>query len=103
MTSDEDDLEAIRMKIADVDWRIMQAVADRMRLSSRIGRIKSTKGMSIESKEVERTVLQRARDRAGKLGLEQELVEKLFALLIDYSKRQQRRWLADAPDRHVGA
>ena len=103
MTSDEDDVEAIRMKIADVDWRIMQAVAQRMRLSSRIGRIKLMKGMSIESKEVERMVFQRALDRAAKLGLEEELAEKLFALLIDYSKRQQRRELVGDPDRHLGA
>ena len=91
MTSDDDDLEAIRTKIADVDSRIVQAVAERMRLSSRIGRIKSMKGMSIESKEVERIVLQRACDRAAELGLEQELVERIFKLLIEYSKRQQRR------------
>jgi chorismate mutase len=103
MTSGDDELEAIRMRIADVDSRIVQAVAQRMRLSSRIGQIKSMRGMGIESKEVERIVLQRARDKAAELGLEQELVEKIFALLIDYSKRQQRKEVDDASHRHSGA
>lgn len=103
MTSDGDDLEAIRTRIANVDARIVQAVAQRMRLSSKIGHTKSMKGIEIESKEVERIVLQRACDRAAELGLEQELVERIFELLIEYSKRQQRREVGHALHRHPGA
>jgi len=101
--TENDDLEPIRTKIASVDARILQAVAQRMRLSSKIGHIKSMKGISIESKEVERIVLQRACDKAAELGLEQELVERIFALLIEYSKRQQRKEVGHASHCHPGA
>ncbi len=102
MSSDQE-LEALRMKIADLDLRIVRAVAQRMRLASKIGRIKSMKGLDIESREVEEIVLKRARDKAAELGLEQELVDRIFALLIDYSKRQQRKEVDNAPHRDLGA
>jgi chorismate mutase len=91
MNPESDDIEALREEIARMDARIVEAVAERMRLSALIGRIKAITGMEIEAKEVERRVLERAVSRGKEMGLEEKLVEELINLLVEHSKRAQRR------------
>lgn len=91
MTCEGREIEDLRSMIADVDTRILDAIANRMKLSVEIGRLKSDRGMGIEAKEVEEQVVSRGRTRAGNLGLDPELAEEVLRLLIDYSKREQRR------------
>ena len=91
MTDEGEDIEELRAKIAEVDSRILDAVAERMNLSVEIGRLKSLSGLDVEAKEVEELVVARGRAGARDLGIDEELVEKILRLLIDYSKREQRR------------
>ena len=89
--TDEGKIEELRSMIAEVDSRILEAVAERMKLSVEIGRLKSIKGMDVEAKEVEELVLSRGRSRAGELGVDEKLAEEILGLLIEYSKKEQRR------------
>jgi chorismate mutase len=91
MTGEGREIEDLRSMIAGVDNRILDAIADRMKLSVEIGRLKSIRGMGVEAKEVEEQVVSRGRSRAGELGLDQELAEEVLRLLIEYSKREQWR------------
>ena len=87
----EGKIEELRSMIAEVDSRILEAVAERMKLSVEIGRLKSISGMDVEAKEVEELVLSRGRTRAGELGVDEKLAEEILGLLIEYSKKEQRR------------
>ena len=91
MTGEGEEIEELRSKIAEVDSRILDAVAERMNLSVEIGRLKSLKGLDVEAKEVEELVISRGRSNARELGIDEQLVEEILNLLIEYSKREQRR------------
>jgi chorismate mutase len=91
MTDEGEEIEELRSRIAEVDSKILDAVAERMNLSVEIGRLKSLKGLDVEAKEVEDLVIARGRSNAMELGLDEELVERILKLLIEYSKREQRR------------
>lgn len=102
MTTESDSLKDLRQRIADVDSRIVEAVAERMGLSTRIGRVKSAERMEIEIREIEKAVFERVKDKGHEMGVDEELVERLFHLLIEYSKKEQRRELGNDPDRDPG-
>ncbi|MBU7005043.1 MAG: chorismate mutase [Theionarchaea archaeon] len=91
MTGEGKDIEELRSKIAEVDSRILDVVAERMNLSVEIGRLKSLRGLDVEAKEVEELVVARGRACARELDIDEELAEKILRLLIEYSKREQRR------------
>ncbi len=91
MTEDSGEIERIRKRIAKVDSRIVEAVAERMRLSSEMGRAKCSRGIDIEIREVEEMVIRRAKEMGRQAGVEEGLVEEIFRTLIEAGKREQRR------------
>lgn len=103
MTDKAQTIEEIRRKIAEVDSRIVKDVAERMRLSAEIGRAKAERGMEIEVREIEERVLARAKAKAVELGVSGELANKLFRLLVEYSKQEQRGGQGNVKDRNLGS
>ena len=78
MTNEAGKLDELRSMIAEVDSRILEAVADRMELSVEIGQLKSIRGLDVEAKEVEELVLSRGRSRARELGIDEELAGEIL-------------------------
>ena len=84
-------LEALRARLAGVDRKLVELVAERQRLASRIGRVKAGEGLATRDFEQEREVLERVRREADELGLAGEVIGDLFELLIRSSLAVQER------------
>ncbi len=87
MSSDE--LRELRRKMANIDYRIIDTIAERMDIARQIGKVKLRKGIPIEVESVEEKVMERALERANEKNIETDLVRDLFGLLLEYSKKRQ--------------
>lgn len=78
----ETELEALRARLAGVDEKILELVAERSRLASEIGRSKHEEGRPTRDFRQEREVIERARAVAEQLDLSPRLAEELMLLMI---------------------
>jgi chorismate mutase len=84
-----DRLEMLRSQIDSLDADIIDNLARRMEISRQIGALKRENGISIVQPVRWGRVMQDALQRAAASGLEEELVNKIFALIHEASVRQQ--------------
>lgn len=82
MTCMGTELERLRAKLAEVDARILELVAERGRLASVIGQSKRAEGHPARDFRQERDVIERALALAEKLDLSPRIAEELMLLLI---------------------
>lgn len=87
----DDQLAALRERLAAVDRRILEAVAERQRLAAEVGEVKSRLGAPTRDFRRERRVVEDARRVARDLGLDPETAERLVLLLIRASLTRQER------------
>ena len=85
------DLDDLRLRIRDLDERILQLVRERMDHAGRIGRIKKTQGVPLRDWQVERAVLDNADRVAAAIGLPRQLARGVMQLLIAESRVEQER------------
>ncbi len=81
--------EKLRSKIAEIDKRLLELVAERMLMAERIGKQKRNEGVRVVSPEVEAAVVCRAEEFGRSLGLDLSFTHRLIALLIEESVRIQ--------------
>lgn len=86
-----DSLRELRNRLAQVDRRVVALVSDRQRLVAEIGRVKQEAGVATRDYGQEKEVLERVRREAVAFGLDEGLVDGLFALLIRSSLAIQER------------
>lgn len=85
---DEQKLQELRLHIDDIDGRILELVAERLRTALEIGAIKRRLKRPIYDPERERLIVERLIGRAPEpLGAEQ--VRRVFERLIDESRRAE--------------
>jgi chorismate mutase/prephenate dehydratase len=82
-------LENLRRKIDEADTRIVELIAERIRLAQKIGKEKQEKGQQIEDRERERQVLENVRRIAREKSLNLEDVENIYRHIVTVSKRRQ--------------
>jgi chorismate mutase/prephenate dehydratase len=82
-------LEDLRKKIDEADARIVQLIAERIRIAQEIGREKQGKGKQIEDREREKNVLENVRRIAREKDLNLEDIENLYRQIVTVSKRRQ--------------
>lgn len=68
----------------------MEAIARRTYIAESIAEVKREKGMRIHDPDREEEVIQRVVEKAGKLELDSETVRRVFELLIEMNKEEQR-------------
>ncbi|HSF15748.1 MAG TPA: prephenate dehydrogenase/arogenate dehydrogenase family protein [Vicinamibacteria bacterium] len=85
------ELDALRTQLARVDRKILDLVAEREKLASRIGSVKRAAALPTRDFSQERDVVERARERALELGLSPRFAEELMLLLIRSSLTVQER------------
>lgn len=85
------DLARLREQIAGVDQALVELLERRFRLSAAVGRIKAECGRPVAVRDVERRVLQRAREAADLCGTSPEVMESIFAAIIRGSVECQHR------------
>lgn len=83
-------ISALRAEIDAVDAKLIDTLAQRMEISRRIGTLKRENNISILQVERWDVVLEDVLSRAAASGLDDRLVKEIFALIHDYSVRQQQ-------------
>jgi len=82
-------LEELRRMIDRVDEKLVDAMAERIRIARMIGGEKRRKSIPVVDEKREREVYKHVVEKASERGLDTRLVEKVFSLLIDHSRRIQ--------------
>jgi chorismate mutase len=85
------DLEELREEIEGIDREIVESIARRTYVAESIAEVKEERGMEIQDPEREERVLDRVGERAEALEVDPEDVREVFELLMDMSKKEQRR------------
>ncbi len=85
------DLEELRNNLSALDRRILELVAQRQAMVTRIGEVKHQSGQATRNFNREKQVLDMARAQAVELGIPPNLAEELMELLIRSSLTKQER------------
>ncbi len=88
-------IEVSRTRIDQITMDLVKLLRDRELLSIEISKAKAEKGIGILDKNRETVVLEKARDAAVRFGADQKSVDKIFRVLINDSKRIQKRVLLE--------
>jgi chorismate mutase/prephenate dehydrogenase len=84
-------LEDLRNELSGVDRELVELIAERQRLVGEIGRSKLSMRIGTRDYAREKDVLDTARARADKLGLDPDLAEAILRQLIKSSLASQER------------
>ena len=90
------ELEALRQCIDDLDGRILELVAERVRVVLAVGQYKRRNQIAVYDPERERKMLDRLCSRA-KHPLDAETVRRIFERLIDESRRIEQHSMVPPP------
>lgn len=75
----------LRLKIDDLDKKLLDLVIQRLELVREIGKIKIEKGISIVDKNRENEVLKRLMVLAEKKGIKPKIIKKIWKVLMEIS------------------
>lgn len=81
------ELSELRHQIDYIDRELISLVEQRMSVCEEIGKLKKAAGLPVYNGERERAIIDSARSAVPEA--DRDLIEKLFALLMDASKRRQ--------------
>jgi chorismate mutase/prephenate dehydratase len=82
-------IEDLRKMVDEVDEKIVDAIAERIRLVKMIHEVKKSSGLAAVDEERERKVYHHVSEKAREKGLEPSLVEKVYDAIIEYDRRLQ--------------
>jgi len=82
-------LEDLRRKIDEADTKIVQLIAERIRITQEIGKEKKRQRTQIEDREREKKVLENVRRIAREKSLNLEDIEGIYRQIVTVSKRRQ--------------
>ncbi len=90
---DSESVETLRDRLDTVDHQILQLIAERQDLVTRIGERKHLDGRALRDFRREREVIELGMDRAGRLGLNPDIARDILERLIHHSlsKQEQRQ------------
>lgn len=86
-------LERLRAELDAIDERMVEALADRLRVIGVIAAFKETQPDQVRDRAREDTLLDRLQARAKELRLDPHFVARLFREILDYSVRRQQEHL----------
>jgi chorismate mutase len=90
------ELEALRRSIDDLDGRILELVAERVRVVLAVGEYKRRNNIAVYDPDRERKMLERLCGQA-KHPLDGDTVRRIFERLIDESRRIEQHSIAPPP------
>lgn len=82
-------MDEIRLKIQELDGKMIKLIAERMKLSTELGKKKKEAGLSVVNKEREKMLFQIWEERAKQEKLSPELISKLWSIILEESIRVQ--------------
>jgi len=75
-------LQKFRQKIDQIDEKILKNLAERFKVTKKIGQYKVKHFLSLEDKKRELEMLKFRKVLAKKLGLDKKLIEEIFKLIL---------------------
>ena len=81
------ELEELRKNIDSIDRQILEILAKRMELVSKVAQYKKEKGITLKQPEREKQLIERNRAIAKELGLCEDFVESICRAIINESLR----------------
>ncbi|MCB9904097.1 MAG: prephenate dehydrogenase/arogenate dehydrogenase family protein [Planctomycetes bacterium] len=90
-TTPDRELADLREAIARCDRGILDQLRKRMELSARAGELKAEQGVPVVAREVEESVLGRARSASRTCGVSESVLEEIFRSVIRASVERQHR------------
>ncbi len=91
---DHDKLNQLRTAIDEIDQRMLQLLAERVKLVLQVGELKREFGVKVYDPERERRVLERIA-RAAPAPLNPEVARRVFERIIDESRSQEKHHVAE--------
>lgn len=76
------ELQKLRQKIDKIDKKLLKTLAERFKITQKIGEYKKRYSLPLMDKERERQLLKNLDNLAKKLGLGQKLVREIFQAII---------------------
>ncbi len=101
MSSPDTSLDDLRLRLNDIDRRLLALAAERQAVSREVARVKRETGHATRDYQREREVIFNARGAAAELGISPALAESLMRLLIRSSLTTQEQ--ASVAARGVGS
>lgn len=90
MNVTKDDLEELRVSIDNIDGAIMALLAERFRITHRVGLLKRDQGLPPKDEAREAAQLSRIGKQATDSGLDPAFVQALWRQIIDEVLRQHK-------------
>lgn len=81
----------LRTGIDAIDYELVDLLSRRQRLALEIGQVKAERGAPVRSPDREAELLERVRSQAETLGYEQDIVQEIYGLILEASRRAQER------------
>jgi len=85
------ELDGLRDQVRSIDQKLVELIADRIKLTQKIGEQKHEKGIPLRNWNIEKTVLEHAEACARELDISEMLVRSIMQQLIQESRIQQER------------
>ena len=82
-------MDELRHQIDKLDVKIIELLANRSKFIDRATELKKSNGMPARIPERIESVVSNARNAAGELDLDADLVEKIWRILIDWSIQRE--------------
>jgi len=86
-------LQRLRSELDAIDLRIVEALADRLRVIGVVSAFKETQPGDLRDRNRENALLQRLQEHARELRLDPHFVTRLFKEILEYSVRRQEDYL----------
>ena len=86
-------LDRLRTELDAIDLRIVEALADRLRVIGVVSAFKETQPSQLRDREREEALLKRLQAHARELRLDPHFVARMFKEIIEYSVRRQEDYL----------
>lgn len=83
-------LEKLRKKIDKIDSKLLSVFKQRFVVTDQIGVFKRANNLKVEDKSREKAHLQFLQEQAEELGLDLELVKKIYKLIVKEVKERSR-------------
>ncbi len=84
-TGFDEDLERYRTLISDVDYQVIDLLSQRMKLSEKIGLLKSDNNLTVFQPDRWKAVTEYAKRKAEETGMSQDFIESIFKTIHEQS------------------
>ena len=85
------DLDALRKQVDDTNHEIVSLLAKRLKICQDIAKVKKENDLPILDEGRESVIAKRLETLALEYGLEPHLIQKLFAIFIEYTRDEMKK------------